>query len=161
MCCTTTKAVERPAGGGADRNQGRAAPQRRGRCLASSDCGTTRQRGRPGCGANDENQSKFLDLVNAVIAILKQAAELDVTSANVEQKLAAANASNAPAALRQLFSLNPNANANANLSSIGITPERITEIILAVGNIDQIVERSIVNPNQNTLTRSAQMQRPL
>ncbi|HBH72679.1 MAG TPA: hypothetical protein DDY43_04395 [Synechococcales bacterium UBA10510] len=85
-----------------------------------------------------------------MIAILKQAAELDVTSAN---------ASNAPAALRQLFSLNPN--ANANLSSIGITPERITEIILAVGNIDQIVERSIVNPNQNTLTRSVQMQRPL
>ena len=105
----------------------------------------------------DENQSKFLDLINAVIAILKQAAELGVTSANVNQKLADAHAANAPAALRQLFQLN----ANATLSSIGITTERFTEIILAVGNIDQIVERSIVNPHQNTLARSAQMQRPL
>ena len=56
----------------------------------------------------DENQSKFLDLVNAVIAILKQAAELGVTSANVNQKLADAHAANAPAALRQLFQLNAN-----------------------------------------------------
>ncbi len=104
-----------------------------------------------------ENQSTFLDLVNGVIAILKQAAELGVTSANINHKLADAHAANAPAALRQLFQLN----ANATLSSIGITTERFSEIILAVGNIDQIVERSIVNPHQNTLARSAQMQRPL
>jgi hypothetical protein len=107
----------------------------------------------------DENQSEFLDLVNAVITILKQAAELGVTSANVNQKLAAANAADAPAALRQLFSLNTN--SNANLLSIGIATDRITDIILAVGNIDQIVQRSIVNPDQNTLARSVQMQRPL
>ena len=107
----------------------------------------------------DENQSEFLDLVNAVITILKQAAELGVTSANVNQKLAAANAADAPAALRQLFSLNTN--PNANLLSIGIATDRITDIILAVGNIDQIVQRSIVNPDQNTLARSVQMQRPL
>ena len=105
----------------------------------------------------DENQSKFLDLVNAVIAILKQAAELGVTSNNVAQKLEEANAANAPAALRQLFQLN----ANANLSSIGITPQRVTDIILALGNIDEIVQRSIVNPDQNTLARNVQMQRPL
>ena len=107
----------------------------------------------------DENQSKFLDLVNAVITILKQAAELGVTSANVNQKLVAANAADAPAALRQLFSLNTN--PNANLLSIGITTDRITDIIFAVGNIDQIVGRSIVNRDQNTLAYSAQIQRPL
>jgi hypothetical protein len=107
----------------------------------------------------DENQSNFSDLVNSVITILKQAAELGVTSANVTQKLAAANAVDAPAALRQLFSLNTN--PNANLLSIGIRTDRITDIILAVGNIDQIVQRSIVNPDQNILARSAQMQRPL
>jgi len=68
-----------------------------------------------------------------------------------------AKAANAPAALRQLFQLT----ANAPLQSIGITTERITDILLAVGNIDQIVQRSIVNPDQNTLARSVQMQRPL
>ncbi|MEI6111255.1 MAG: transporter substrate-binding domain-containing protein, partial [Cyanobium sp. ELA712] len=111
----------------------------------------------PLAAAVDENQSKFLDLVNAVIAILKQAAELGVTSANVTQKLQEANAANAPASLRQLFQLN----ANANLSSIGISAQRVTDIILALGNIDEIVQRSIVNPDQNTLARNVQMQRPL
>ncbi len=107
----------------------------------------------------DENQSKFLDLVNAVITILKQAAELGVTSANVNQKLVAANAADAPAALRQLFSLNTN--PNANQLSIGIATDRVIDIILSVGNIDQIVGRSIDNPDQNILARSVQIQRPL
>jgi ABC-type amino acid transport substrate-binding protein len=111
----------------------------------------------PLAAAVDENQSKFLDLVNGVIAILKQAAELGVTSANVTEKLQEANAANAPASLRQLFQLN----ANANLSSIGISAQRVTDIILALGNIDEIVQRSIVNPDQNTLARNVQMQRPL
>ena len=107
----------------------------------------------------DEDQSKFLDLVNAVIAILKQAAEYGVTSANVDQKLAEANAENAPAALRQLFEINPA--ANDSLSSIGLTTQRITDIILSVGNIDQIIQRSIANPDRNILSRASQLQRPL
>ena len=107
----------------------------------------------------DENQSAFLDLVNAVIAILKRSAELGVTSANVNMKLSDAKAADAPADLRQLFQLNPA--ANASLSSIGITPDRVTDILLAVGNIDEIIQRSIGNPAQYTLSRRVQMQRPL
>jgi hypothetical protein len=98
-----------------------------------------------------------LDLVNGVIAILKQAAALGVTSDNVNQKQLDANADNAPAALRQLFQLN----STTALSSIGITSDRVTAILKAVGNIDQIVSRSIVNPEQNVLARDKQMQRPL
>jgi general L-amino acid transport system substrate-binding protein len=105
----------------------------------------------------DENQSNFLDLVNSVIAILKQAAELGVTSGNVNQKLIEANDPAAPAALKNLFQLN---SATA-LTGTGITSERVTAILAAVGNIDQIVERSIVNPEQNVLARDKQMQRPL
>jgi hypothetical protein len=105
----------------------------------------------------DENQSGFLDVVNSVIAILKQAASLGVTSDNVNQKLIDANDPTAPAALKQLFQLN----SSTALSSIGITTTRVTDLLAAVGNIDQIVERSIVNPNQNVLARDKQMQRPL
>jgi general L-amino acid transport system substrate-binding protein len=107
----------------------------------------------------DEDQSKFLDLVNAVIAILKHAAECGVTSANVDQKLAEAKAENAPAALRQLFKINPA--ANSGLSSIGLTTQRIIDIILSVGNIDQIIQRSIANPDRSILSRTSQLHRPL
>ena len=105
----------------------------------------------------DENQSKLLDMVNAVIAILKQAAALGVTSDNVNQKLIDATATDATAALRQLFQLN----TTTALTSIGITSQRVTDLIAAVGNMDQIVARSIVNPDQNVLARDKQMQRPL
>ena len=105
----------------------------------------------------DENQSNFLDIVNSVIAILKQAASLGVTSDNVNQKLIEANDPAAPAALKQLFQLN----SSTDLSSIGITTTRVTDLLAAVGNIDQIVARSIVNPEQNVLARDKQMQRPL
>ena len=105
----------------------------------------------------DENQSKFMDLVNGVIAILKQAAALDVTAANVNQKLTEAKADTAPAALKQLFQLN----STTALASIGLTAERVTALIAEVGNMDQIVERSIVNADQNVLARDEQMQRPL
>jgi len=42
-----------------------------------------------------------------------------------------------------------------------LTPGSVTDIILAVGNMDQIVARSIVNPEQNVIARDKQMQRSL
>jgi ABC-type amino acid transport substrate-binding protein len=105
----------------------------------------------------DEHQSTFLDLVNSVITILKQAAQLGVTMENVLQKWEEARAANAPAALHQLFQLN----VTDNLTSIGITPDRVTDILLTVGNMDQIVQRSIVNADQNTMARSSQVQRSI
>jgi general L-amino acid transport system substrate-binding protein len=105
----------------------------------------------------DENQSKLLDMVNSVIAILNQAAALGVTADNVNQKLTEANDPAAPAALKQLFQLN----SSTALTSIGITSQRVTNLIAAVGNMDQIVARSILNPDQNVLARDKQMQRPL
>jgi general L-amino acid transport system substrate-binding protein len=105
----------------------------------------------------DENQSKLLDMVNSVIAILNQAAALGVTADNVNQKLIEANDPAAPAALKQLFQLN----SSTALTSIGITSQRVTNLIAAVGNMDQIVARSIINPEQNVLASDKQMQRPL
>jgi hypothetical protein len=96
-------------------------------------------------------------MVNSVIAILKQAAALGVTADNVNQKLIEANDPDAPSALKQLFQLN----TTTALTSIGITSQRVTNLIAAVGNMDQIVARSIVNPEQNVLARDKQMQRPL
>jgi general L-amino acid transport system substrate-binding protein len=105
----------------------------------------------------DENQSKLLDMVNAVIAILKQAAALGVTSDNVNEKLIEANDPAAPAALKHLFQLN----SSTALTGIGITSQRVTDLIAAAGNMDQIVARWIVNPDQNVLARDKQLQRPL
>ena len=105
----------------------------------------------------DENQSKLLDMVNAVIGILRQAAALGVTSDNVNQKLIKANVDTDPSALRELFQLN----SSTALTGIGITAQRVTELIAAVGNMDQIVARWIVNPDQNVLPRDRQLQRPL
>jgi general L-amino acid transport system substrate-binding protein len=105
----------------------------------------------------DENQSKFLDLVNAVIAVLKQAAELGVTSTNANERWTEAIDANGPAPLRQLFQLN----SDAALASIGITPDRIRTILLTFGNIDEILERSIANSDQNTLPTKQQIHRSL
>ena len=105
----------------------------------------------------DENQSKFLDLVNAVIAILKQAAELGVTSTNANERWTEAIEANGSEPLRHLFQLN----ADAALPSIGITPDRIKSILLAVGNIDEISQRFIPNSDQNTLPTKRQIHRSL
>lgn len=106
----------------------------------------------------DENQSKFLDLVNAVIAILKEAASLGVTSANASDKYAEATAINGSAELRKLFQLDPDA---ALPDGIGLNGDRIKSILVSVGNLDQIVHRSIFNYAQNTVPVSHQLQRPL
>jgi len=108
----------------------------------------------------DENQSRFLDLVNAVIAILKQAAALGVTAATVdaryEQAVAAGDTGDA-APLRNLFQLD----SNAALPALGLTPERIRSMLATTGNMEEIVQRSIANADQNALPLSEQLLRPL
>ena len=106
----------------------------------------------------DENQSNFLDLVNAVIAVLKQAAVLGVTSVNVIDKYAEANTLNGSPALRKLFQLD---NDVVLPDGIGLNGDRIRSILASVGNLDQIVDRSIFDHAQNTVPVSRQLQRPL
>lgn len=108
--------------------------------------------------AVDENQSRLLDIINAVIAILQKAAELDVSSDNVEERFSLATANQDQAELRSLFQLDT---AAVLPTAVGLTPDRIKAIIAYSGNIDQITRRSIFAADQNTVPLAQSLTRPL
>jgi general L-amino acid transport system substrate-binding protein len=105
----------------------------------------------------DENQSKLLDLVNGVIAILKHAALLGVTSANVSRTFEKVLAADARDPLRKLFQLDP----SAALPKTGLTSDRIKTILATTGNLDEIIQRSIADPSANCVPIEKQLSRPL
>jgi hypothetical protein len=105
----------------------------------------------------DENQSHLLDLVNATIGILKTAAELGVTSQNADAQLNLAYSGGSTAEVRRLFQLDP----FTSLAKIGLNTERIRLILTSIGNLEEIIQRSIHDPNQNTMPLSGQLSRPI
>jgi general L-amino acid transport system substrate-binding protein len=106
----------------------------------------------------DENQSHFLDLINALIAILQKAAELDVNSDNVNERFTLALANEGQTELRSLFQLDPGA---VLPTSLGLTPERIKAILAYGGNIDEITSRSVFAFEQNTVPLAQRLIRPI
>ena len=104
----------------------------------------------------DEDQSALKDLVNAVIAILKQAALIGVTKANIQDKLLIAQNEQPGSSLRLFFQLDAPSNGP---DPTPLNTETITRIIESTGNINEIISESLTQTNtyvrelSDTLTR--------
>ena len=105
----------------------------------------------------DEHQSPLKDLVNTVIAILKQAAINNVTAANVQEQLTIAKSEQSGSALRLLFQLDKQITNTVK----PLNTEIITAIIQTVGNIDEIRNKSFKQANDYVARLKDTMSRPL
>ena len=105
----------------------------------------------------DEHQSPLKDLVNTVIAILKQAAINNVTAANVQEQLTIAKSEQSGSALRLLFQLDKQITNTVK----PLNTEIITAIIQTVGNIDEIRNKSFKQANDYVAKLRNTMSRPL
>jgi general L-amino acid transport system substrate-binding protein len=104
-----------------------------------------------------EDQSDLLDFIDAVIQILRSAAELGVTQANVAAMARLADADDASLALRWLFATE----AASTLPEVGLDSGRIAEIIATTGNLREIIERHISDPDLVRATFDRLIDRPL
>jgi VCBS repeat-containing protein len=84
-----------------------------------------------------ENQSDLRVRVNAVIQILRTAAQLEVTAANAAQRAEQARNPEADLALRELFGTAP----GSGLATIGLDVDRVRAVIETRGNLAEILAR--------------------